>query len=467
MTECVDPILWAGTSKEVLAVLDGWEVERIMQLLDWTDSLVRQMTLKLLSRVDLGIVTSYYSQVIQTIPSGLSVSNLNSYGLRIIEIIDAQAGQDGELFAQELKTLLLRLEEASLDGQPILEAVVDKVLTHVRHAGIDFSIGFSTAMLTSLVESEQRQAQTMTVIVAALASEQCGKLSVRPLDILEGFYIASVQDACLLAMLRVSAECDDIPSSIIDTVTELGQRSKRHLRQRCEQFVSLVVDKAKLVEIVRKARSSSLPDFLAALMEANHQSDSPALPPAVTSSQSLSASKLRYDAYDAPLPGPKLRSRDVSSSLGAVPLTRVNSRLSESSADSLSKTLTPGELTLAASRRDLNLVVKDSPKAGLTSELSTDDLVSRVDLINLDSPFVSDPSEAAGPEIEGFERTWDSMKDSEVRGWFSGTVSVAMKRMESLADIRFEVISIDLPPYAGAGADIERQASRLRLFDCR
>ncbi|KAG6920089.1 hypothetical protein DXG01_010157 [Tephrocybe rancida] len=488
--ECLDPVLWAGTSGKVPPVLEGWEVERIMQLLDSSDLLIRKTTIKLLSRVDMGIVSSYYSRAVQNIPTGLSLGDLNSYGLRIIEVLIIQSGEDGELFARELKDLLLGLEQASPDGQPVLEAVVDSILTHLHHAAVDFGIGFSTAMLTSVVEPETNLSQTTLVIVAALATEQCGKLAIRPLDILE----ASVKDACLIAMLRVAAECDNIPSAVIDAVTELGQRSKRHLRQRCEQFTSLVANKHKLIEIVNRSRSSSLPDFLTALVEANNRSPPPAPPTtlSVPSGQSLSASKLRYDAYDTPVAAPKLRNRDVSRSPGPAgmaagrePRTRVNSGWSDSSADSLSKTLTPGELTLAASRQDLNIattsqvrspglvsyddndklpkILQGVPKIELSKSQSIEDLASRVDLITLDSPFVSDPSEVSGSEIDAgieFERLWNSsMDDGDLRGWFNGSVAVAIERLQGLSLISLRVISVDLPPYPGDLKVIVSQAA--------
>ena len=40
--ECIDPVLWAGTLPERPAVLDAWEVERIMQFLDSADSAIRR-----------------------------------------------------------------------------------------------------------------------------------------------------------------------------------------------------------------------------------------------------------------------------------------------------------------------------------------------------------------------------------------------------------------------------------------
>ena len=38
----IDPKLWAGTSPEIPAVLEGWEVERVMKLLDSEDRSIRQ-----------------------------------------------------------------------------------------------------------------------------------------------------------------------------------------------------------------------------------------------------------------------------------------------------------------------------------------------------------------------------------------------------------------------------------------
>ncbi|KAG6844408.1 hypothetical protein H0H87_007063 [Tephrocybe sp. NHM501043] len=298
-------------------------------------------------------------------------------------------------------------------------------------------------------------------------------------------------------MLRVAADCDEIPLSIINAVSDLGQQSKRQLRQRCEQFIALVADKAKLIEIVNKARSSSLPDFFAALVGAsNPTNQSPAPPTKQASSQSLSASKLRYDAYDTPLPGPKLRNRDLSrsprptgvslSDVGPGSLTRVSSRLSESSVDTLSKTLTPGELTLAASRQNLDLAVKVgslfpsylslpllaiSKTGSSLKELPKDDLASRVDLITLDSPFVSDPSDVEIGDEANFDGVWNSSNDGDVRGWFNGSVAVAVKRLQTLEHVRLRVISVDLPPYLGdlkvivLFAESAQAALRLRESD--
>jgi len=53
--------------------------------------------------------------------------------------------------------------------------------------------------------------------------------------------IASVQDACLLAMLRVTAECDEVPVEVVSAVNELGKKSGRHIRL-VSRFSSLRFD---------------------------------------------------------------------------------------------------------------------------------------------------------------------------------------------------------------------------------
>jgi hypothetical protein len=53
---------------------------------------------------------------------------------------------------------------------------------------------------------------------------------------------ASVQDASLLAMLRVAAECDEVPSDIVNSVTSLGQSAGRHIRQVCCPFEVLTAN---------------------------------------------------------------------------------------------------------------------------------------------------------------------------------------------------------------------------------
>jgi len=40
--QCLEPHLWAGTQPDRPAVLEGWEVERVMKFLESSDNLIRQ-----------------------------------------------------------------------------------------------------------------------------------------------------------------------------------------------------------------------------------------------------------------------------------------------------------------------------------------------------------------------------------------------------------------------------------------
>ena len=95
------------------------------------------------------------------------------------------------------------------------------------------------------------------VIIFALASEYTGKLSLPPVDVLRGLasrlasyagrllliairvtpkcvYPAPVQDACLMSMLRIVVDCEEVPAEVLVLVKELGQNSRRHVRQVCK-----------------------------------------------------------------------------------------------------------------------------------------------------------------------------------------------------------------------------------------
>ena len=45
--------------------------------------------------------------------------------------------------------------------------------------------------------------------------------------------IAAIQDACLIAMLRLSASMDEIPAGVVESVKDLHSRSGRHIKRVC------------------------------------------------------------------------------------------------------------------------------------------------------------------------------------------------------------------------------------------
>ena len=68
----------------------------------------------------------------------------------------------------------------------------------------------------------------------------------------------------------------------------------------------------------------------------------------------------------------------------------------------------------------------------------------RMDLISLNSPFISDQ-----PEDTSFEAIWDVNEDNEVRGWQRSSIDHVVRRLQRMGFLRLRVISPDDPPFPG------------------
>jgi hypothetical protein len=87
-----------------------------------------------LSRIDPAIISSYYTQALNAIPSITSVINKNDHAARILELVEIKSREDGELYAQEVINLLVQLENIPLAGDsPVVEPVVEGVLLCLRN----------------------------------------------------------------------------------------------------------------------------------------------------------------------------------------------------------------------------------------------------------------------------------------------------------------------------------------------
>ncbi|KAJ7124951.1 armadillo-type protein [Mycena epipterygia] len=471
---CLDPECWAGTNPEIPPVLEEWEVGRVMELLDSSDTVIRQKTLGILNRIDLNIASAYYSQSLQTLPSDLNLTGISEYTTRLLEVVEIQTEGDGELYARQLGDLFAQMEARSPRyAQLVVETAVEMVLLHLRNAATSFQIGCATTLVTSLASPETFLGQTMMVIVPALATEYSGRLSVPPPDVLRGLSSRlplcslPVQDACLLAMLRISAECEQVPSEVLICVNDLSKQSGRHIRQRCEEFASLSAQKDVLAQIIQSSQSASLPDFLEALhgyntlsSKSKTKSDLAHEPSSPSSSRApLSSSKLRYTAYEAPPPTARLRDR-ASSGGSSRSGSRASSQLSGASAgqslDELSRTVTAGDLTLAAAAEKFN-VSSHVPETGPAETVAADLIAFN------DSPFISDPSPS------DFESIWDALDESSgARGWCDVSLEDVTKRLESMQDT-LKVIPVEEVPFVGDlkilinGEDATRGIGVLRL----
>jgi AP-4 complex subunit epsilon-1 len=161
-----------------------------------------------------------------------------------------------------------------------------------------FWIGCVTSLLTSLVELDKPIGSTFMVVLCALATEFCGLVSIPPADMLQGFssrlflysreipglvgvnriltsITATVQEACVISMLRITADVDSVPAKTLEAVTKLGESSGRHIRrvrslihtvrttsinflQRCKQFLSMSGRKPTLLAILGRAHTQTV-----------------------------------------------------------------------------------------------------------------------------------------------------------------------------------------------------------------
>lgn len=490
--DAVDPVLWAGTKPETMPlVLEEWEIERVMGFLDSFDPLVRKKTLAILNKIDGNIVSTYYVQSVETMPPDLPLPAREAYVSRLLEVIEMRCDHEGEAYAHAVLDLLRKLSmfsagvSASTSGPSasnkasVLESVVAAVLEHVRFGDATFRVSCATTFVASIVGYEGESSlmteskasdgsaggntaePTGMVIAAALGTEFCGQLAMSPASLLRGFSSrlsrcpAGVQDACLLAMLRISAECERVPPDIMQTVQEIAKRAGRHIRRRCTQFVALSDQPAALRDVLQRAKSQSLPDFLEALQSTPIRESSPITSkgtsgddrsPALTE-QPLSESKLRYDAYEAPRPTARIRTRRLSST---------SSIHSGVSADrQMSRTISPGQLAVVGQMNEYGGASKMNTHVGQPKiQTAVDDVASRVDLIAFDSPFMSDPPTIASPGADAahevdFERIWNTLENaSSARGWCEAGLEDIVNRLRGL-ELPVQTVAEGSPPFLG------------------
>lgn len=467
--ECLDSQLWAGTDSDVPVVLEEWEMERVMKLLDSDDRCIRQKTLRILQRIETAIVEGYYSRILQGDLQLSHMHNTDETCKRLLEIIEVISSGDSELYVQHVKNILQAVEgDTAMELRHVLQDTVEELLVYIRDADISFRSGCIGSLFASVIAQDSQIGPTMMIVLVALVTEFLSLSPTSPMNLLVGIsrrlssYSVSIQDACLLCMIRLAAECDDVPTEVIDTVRKLLERSGRYIRRRCDQFINLSLHKRALRDIVSSARSTSLSDFLAALEAqapsvTSSSNRSPSLHTAQSPERSVSRTsnptqKLRYEAYEPPKPAPRLRRYSSSSSRAS---DDGSSKFVGESQDGLARTITPGDLALA-SRRDLKTMSTGSPAPAnslpVVQILDEDDSATRVDLIALDSPFVSEPMQPISAVLEAsepdFETVWNRLADHNARGWCEASIDAVVRRLQGVQR-RLKVISEDQDPFKG------------------
>ncbi|KAI0082819.1 ARM repeat-containing protein [Panus rudis PR-1116 ss-1] len=473
--QSLDPALWAGTRADIPAVLEGWEVERIMNLLHSSDSMIRRKTLQVLLRVDRNVVETYYSQLMGS-ESTSSPPKTHPDGIeKVLEVIELLYTDDGEAYVQNILQLLRALDAQSANEKKhVSDIIVQSVLTRIRSASSEFRSNCLGILFVFLTEQTTHIDATLATILAALVCEFLENSPVPPTHLLTGlasllnFQGAGVQDICLLAMTRVVGQCEEVPENVIAIVRKHQEAAGRHIRQRCDQFITLSESKETLKEVLAEMRTSSLPDLVIALQHwetqrrvnmgrANARISGATSPnrPSSRASQGTS-SKLRYAAYEPPKPTARLRRTSSASSRS----TSYSDAGREN--EDLAKTFTPGELALVGGRRDLEKLAKVGSRNTLVYEmvcyevLLCDPVVSnayiqarRVDLINLDSPFVSEPATSISSLNEpDFEQLWNSLASGNARGWCEASIDSVVRKLQGLQR-PLKVTPADQGPFVG------------------
>ncbi|KAI0282501.1 armadillo-type protein [Russula aff. rugulosa BPL654] len=469
---CVPPAIWAGTTQDVPAVLEAWEVERVMQLLSAPDPALRLKTLRILIDVDSSIVELYFSQRLEGLDR--SVESYEDEVLSLLEVIKILANEDAELYARSIRDVLsphATAEPAMPDAQrnpQVLERAVENVLTSLRDGETTFGENVATTLLTPLaeVEADTSFSPTMMVVLTALACEYAGHVPVSPLELLRGLgkrlmsYPPSIQEISLLTMIRLAAECSKVPPEPISDVQHLKSKSGRHIsanqnHQRCSLFEDMIGKPDELRAAVANSRSRSLPDFLLTLdarSSARPRSPRPRSSSRATSRSSRSGTqKLRYTAYEPPPPAQPRHPSAARSASRSTP--------SLDSYDDLTRTVTAGDLAIAAGSPELRALSSpaQSPSVSPLPRPETINLLSpRADLISLDTPFIAErkPDEVEAPEqgeqSDDFASVWDTVSAFSARGWYDGTLDAAVRRLQGLGFPRgLSVLPADQPPFEG------------------
>ncbi|PSR94120.1 hypothetical protein PHLCEN_2v4548 [Hermanssonia centrifuga] len=348
-------------------------------------------TLTVLLKVDRTIVDSYYTQFMKI---GLALSapgEQEEASRRLLQVVAALHSQDGESYAHGLKDLIFSLNTSTGGKDRILQGVVEDTLTFLRAAQVEFRSGFLGVIFALLMEPDGTLRPTLLVILSALACEYLESSPVPPSVMLQGF----------ASQLSVHGH-KQLPDFLV--ALEAYEREKSTQATRSPPL-----------------NPASFPDRPAS-QASSHASQTPG--------------KLRYTAYDAPKATPRLRRPSSSSSYSAAHSDGGRSRLigqGRDFEDPMSRTITAGDLTLASEHIELQQLAKDS----------------RVDLIALDSPFISEPSSGIPTVADlDFEVTWSKLSQANLRGWCESPIEAIVRQLQGIPH-KIRVISADQPPFKG------------------
>ncbi|KAF8904368.1 armadillo-type protein [Gymnopilus junonius] len=447
----IDVALWAGTNPEYPAMLDGLEFERIMQLLSSADQDIRRKTLAIINEVDPTILDVQLSLLSNANPA---VGEQIPFAIRLLEIFSVRYEQDGEGYASQVIELTRRLDKGGGASPQVFKEVIEIVLNRI-HTSVNAGFIESCAnhFVRDLIDKDVVLGPTAFVVAAALTTEIAGSLAVTPSTLLSALALrlqscpSIVREPCLIAMMRIRAEIDDVPLGVIEAVQVISKTTRRSISLRCSQFLDFVQNKADLVKVVNESFSSSLPDFLSSLQGYFHEQlkSTDATPqPSRSSSRAsaVSASQLRYAAYDRPGAIPRLRMKKAGnsgrSSPSSLPGTLSDQNLAHNrQSQSTVAPVSAGDLALVEGLQSLR-IEQDNQQSPLGMTEGTQSDAGVLDLINLESPH---PTGALGRDEcsslyggnRGFEALWNMFGEGgDLRGWCNLSMDRLLRRLQGV-----------------------------------
>ncbi|GJJ16282.1 hypothetical protein Clacol_010578 [Clathrus columnatus] len=421
--ENVDAKFWAGNTDEFPALFNEAQVNTIMNFLQSPDHILRLQTydhtqvLWTLKKVDKTILLGYLTQLMLNIPSSTQF-HLEVTALEVASVYE----EEGQPFATRLKEVCSCLavsrsfseeyDERKLNKIGISQGIIEVVLLHLR-TGHLVSDSFRGQFVDEIMRTPLSEiGSTLSLIIAAATYEYGQLSSLTPFEQLRKLVdifilnIAVIQEPLLLAMLRVTAREETVPSDVVEKVHDLHHLSK---------------------SLIKK-----LPEFLTALESTEKTGESiyvngPYRDNTRTASPPVSKGKLRYEAYEAPRPTPKQSrprnlSRDTSFVSSPRDITNTPSMLA----------LSPGHLALAVYQIDLS-------KGEIPLEIGSD-------LITLDpdSPFLIDPmipqENTVNADTENFDDIWHTLKDCpSTRGWSEREIDQIVAPFRSIFEGEYDM----------------------------
>ncbi|WRT65256.1 uncharacterized protein IL334_002199 [Kwoniella shivajii] len=317
--------LWDG-------ILGEREMAIIMEGVDSIDGTIRKLTIRLLYNLDLNLPSMVFQKHIESIKTStelslplylstsLSIEDKTTIGRyetasRALEVVEITCREDGREYA---KGLLEVLDVLNVRTSGVWDEGVRCQLDNFSHLPQATTERIVASFVNSILTKGDRKPGDTTLVI--LTSTICEFLppsynnilrTIRYLSSILPGLNGSIQElvlVTLVSLLSISQESEQesCQESVLETVRTVQRDSSRYIQRRCTEIIT-ILEKRLVNEVTKISRSRKLADVLEAIslvhtryskISTTSQTSSPT--PAPPPRADLSASQLRYDAYQSP-----------------------------------------------------------------------------------------------------------------------------------------------------------------------